>query len=93
MARSKSSYTAKQEGPFIFITDHDRGMSVTNNVENVLAEVEEEAGYPIGEFKVIYKDTMGQIDGIQTKENKFHDFYRIGAKTFEEAKAKAKENL
>jgi len=93
MAKSKSSYMVKQEGPFVFITDYDKGMSVTNNIENVLAEIESDLGHPIGEFKVIYKDTMGQIDGVQTKEGKFHEFYHIGTKTFEEAKSKAKENL
>jgi hypothetical protein len=83
----------KQDGPFVFITDYDKGMSVTNNIENVLAETQKDLGQPIGEFYVIYKDTDGRIDGIQTKENKFHGFYSIGSKTFEEAKSKVKENL
>jgi hypothetical protein len=90
---SKSSYTTKQDGPFVFITDHNKGTSVTNNIEKVLVEVQEDLGHPIGEFYIVYQDTMGRIDGVQTKDNKFHDFYAIGAKTFDEAKSKVKENL
>jgi hypothetical protein len=89
----KSSYMVKLDAQFIFITDYDKGMSVTNNIENILGEIQKDLGHPIGEFYVVYRDTMGSIDGVQTKDNKFHDFYTIGAKTFEEAKSKVKENL
>ena len=92
MRKPKTKYHTKVECDIIMITDLNEGMSVTNNIETVLSEIEIELGHPIGEFKVIYKDTMGRIDGVITKDNKFSDFYSIGEDDFEYAKPKVKEN-
>lgn len=91
--KTKSSFSVRTEGPYIMITDEDRGMSVTNDIENVIESVDEQLGHPIDEFYIIYKDSQGTVDGVQTKNGKFARFYTIGARNFDDAKDKVKENF
>ena len=92
MARkTKSNYNMRTDGPFILITDENRGnMSVTNNVEEVIEAIQEQLGddNPIDDFHIIYKDSMGVVDGIKTSNGKFAGFIHIGAKNFDDAKDK-----
>lgn len=90
MSKSKSNYTYTIDGNVIFIEDLDGAMSVTNNVENVLQEISKEMESPISNFKVIYRDTDGNIDGISTEDGKFKDFYPIGERSYYAAKLKIK---
>lgn len=46
--------------------DNDRGMSVTNNMENVLNEIQNMEGFGFREEQlIIYKDSSGQWDGVE----------------------------
>lgn len=58
------------------ITDHNRGgMSVTNDIENVLEEIcSHHAGLKLTDCAVCYRDTDGRWDGWDTKTNDFISF-------------------
>jgi hypothetical protein len=86
MARSKYNYII--DGNFIFITDLNGAMSVTNDIENVLSEISKDLNTSMDNFKIVYQDSYGDIDGIKTINGSFKGFYFIGAKTFYEAKLK-----
>lgn len=71
---SKSDYIHKiyQVDKIIEIQDLNLGkMSVTNNIENVIDEIAKEEGINKSEFKVIYRDSVGNWDGFNTKTNQF----------------------
>ena len=54
----------------IFLVDRNLGMSVTNDAENVVAEVVNE----YGNKKVIYRDSMGNWDELVHTEGTFGCF-------------------
>lgn len=54
----------------IFLVDRNRGMSVTNDAENVVAEVVDE----YGDKRVIYRDSMGQWDELVHTNGVFDGF-------------------
>ena len=90
----KASFTYTIDGQILFIEDSNVGMSVTNDVENVIEEMNtlfNEMGSTIDDFNVIYRDSRGFIDGIKTKDCKFHDFYFIGEMNYEDAKLKIRK--
>lgn len=83
---SKSSYTYKVEKGFVLIEDHDQEMSVTNNIRNVLKEIaNKEQLSTFKDWNLIYKDTTGNWDGINTTGINFQSFYPIGTKSSIEA--------
>ncbi|MBO0931910.1 hypothetical protein [Fibrella aquatilis] len=60
-----ADYTYTVEGNIIVITDLDLGnKSVTNDIENVLAEIRTELGELAG-YAVIYRDSLGRWDGVR----------------------------
>lgn len=61
MARAKYTYTI--EDGFIAIIDQDCGMSVTNDIENVIAEIEKKENIHWIDYKIIYQDTEYIWDG------------------------------
>ena len=66
---NRSDYTfhinSKHGKQVLVIEDLDRGgMSVTNNIEAVLAEIEDEIGTSIYQMPIIYRDSDGRYDGI-----------------------------
>jgi len=83
---SKSKYTYQVDGNVLFIEDLDSGMTVTNNIENVLEEISEDLGTSMQNYDVIYRDTDGLIDGVTTKDGKFEDFYLIRTADYFHAK-------
>lgn len=90
--RSTYSYWFLDE--ILSIEDLDQGgMSVTNNIEGILAKIEHDEKRNLIDYKIIYKDTENNWDEIIP--SKFHDEYHVdfnflGAKTELEAIRKIK---
>lgn len=85
---SKSKYDYIIDGNIIFIEDLNEGMSVTNDIENVIKEISNQEGSLIGR-DVIYRDSENQIDGIRLdNKGEFKDFYFIGEQNYHAAKLK-----
>lgn len=61
----RADYTYTIEGSVIAIIDLDLGRkSVTNDMDNVLADIRTELGDLAG-YAVIYRDSMGRWDGVR----------------------------
>jgi hypothetical protein len=58
----RSVYSCTVHGNVIAITDHDAGRSVTNDAENVVADLA--ADFDLSKYHVIYRDTRGIWDQI-----------------------------
>lgn len=75
----------------LFIEDLNQGMSVTNNIENVLEEIGQElkassgGSISINDLQVIYRDTNGNIDGVNTQDGRLNTFYSINETDLEKA--------
>lgn len=66
-SRAIYSYTVEPENNLIFITDHHRDgtmyRTVTNSIEDVLTEIQENESIDLSSYKVTYYST----DGITTE--------------------------
>lgn len=60
-----------QGNRIITIIDEDRGMSVTNDIENVVKEIESLHGLDADDYLIIYRDTDGTWDGWDNKNQLF----------------------
>lgn len=70
----------------LVIEDLDRGgMSVTNNIEAIIAEIADEIGTSIYQMPIVYRDSEGQYDGINGEKLRSDTFYGIGAKEEKDA--------
>lgn len=56
-------YSRTVHGNIIAIVDHDQGRSVTNDAENVIADLAAQ-GFDLSRYLVIYKDTCGIWDQL-----------------------------
>lgn len=88
--KSKAHFSWEVDGQYLFIEDENRGgMSVTNDVENVLKEIQEEftaGGFGnIDDKTIFYLDSDNTVDGLKTKNNEFVDFVHVQANSFEQA--------
>lgn len=91
---AKSNYRHQIDGRILFIEDLDHGgKSVTDNIENVLAEISEQLGTSISNFDVIYRDSENKIDGVHTCDGKFTGFYFIQETDYYKAKLKVKPRV
>lgn len=80
--RADYSYTV--EGSVIAIVDLDQGSkSVTNDIENVLADIRTELGDLAG-YAVIYQDSMGRWDGVRQKGHSV-EFYSLNERDQQQA--------
>lgn len=87
----RASYDWKIDGNIISIIDLKKGKSVTNDIDNILSDIQKELGLqnPLSNFKIIYKDTYEVWDGIQVSSNGHcSGFYSINEKEYQNAKAK-----
>lgn len=84
----KSTFTYSINDKIIFIEDSNVGMSVTNDIENVIESISNTVD--INKHDIIYRDSNGVIDGIQIVDGKFHDFYFIGETELDKAILKIK---
>lgn len=67
--RSTFSYVINENLQRVEIIDQNRGMSVTNDAENVLTHILEREGDKIKGMKFIYRDSDGIWDTIIPKWN------------------------
>ena len=71
----------------IAIIDLNTGMSVTNDAENVCEYISKEAGIDLNNYKILYKDSDGYLDGIKYNGvGRDVSFYPIREKDFFKAK-------
>jgi len=75
--------------PIYIIKDLDKGMSVTNNAENVIREVAAHIGAIPDGSVVVYKDTNGIYDQLLVADGCFQKFNLLNANSVEEAVCKA----
>lgn len=89
---SRSNYDWQLHEPnILFIEDNDRGMSVTNNIENVLQEIRAELNtHDLDSLQIIYRDTNGTIDGVETRNNQYAGIFSINQIDLDKAIAKLK---
>lgn len=81
----RSAYIHEEVGPFIVaVTDLNGGVSVTNDIENVVADLVK-AGHDFKCKRLIYCDSEGHWDGVCVVENKFSRFVPLGRSNKEEA--------
>lgn len=73
----RARYTARVEGGAVIIEDQDRGRSVTNDAENVIADLRER-GFDLT-TPVIYCDTTGRWDGLTVRAGRFAGFYPLNS--------------
>jgi hypothetical protein len=60
--KSHAIYSRTVHGNVIAVIDHDEGKSVTNDAENVIADLA--ACFDLSKHRVIYRDTRGIWDEI-----------------------------
>lgn len=83
----RADYTYTVEGSVIAIVDLDQGgRSVTNDIENVLDDIQAELGSLSG-YAVIYRDSSGQWDGVRIERGVMH-IYGLGESDPERAAAR-----
>ncbi len=87
----RSDFTAAVIEDVIVVIDENRGrMSVTNDIENVVAYLFTNAGF--GDWPIVYRDSEGRWEGVQIDERRrFKAFRYVGALDVTEAVRKAKE--
>lgn len=87
MTRSNYTYGIADgtDEKILWIVDSNLGnMSVTNDMENVLAEIEKKTQLPLEDYKIIYRDSMNTWDGVEYKFGNV-DFVFLNASTLQEA--------
>ena len=84
-----AEYTYTVEGCVIAIIDLDRGnKSVTNDIDNVIADIKADLASDLSGHAIIYRDSMGVWDGIKLSETGNVTFYGLGESN--QAKATAR---
>jgi hypothetical protein len=73
----RARYTFERAGDVVFIVDRDDGKSVTNDAEAVIRDLRER-GIDVDRVAIVYRDTMGIWDQIQTKRGAFSGFRSLG---------------
>ena len=82
------NYTYTIEEAFICIIDLDNGgKSVTNDIKNIIKEIEDENNFFLDSFKIVYRDSEGIWDAVILNSNGIR-FLSLNVKTNEEAKEK-----
>lgn len=83
----RADYTYTVEGSVIAIIDLDQGSkSVTNDMENVLDDIQAQIGDLSG-YAVIYRDSMGRWDGVRL-ERGLVEFYSLNETNPDRASAR-----
>ena len=84
----RSIYSPSVYGNVIAIIDHDQGRSVTNDAENVIADLVRQ-GFDLSRYQVIYRDTRGIWDQLLVDSNgHFAGFSTINERDLSAALAK-----
>ena len=82
------NYTYTIDGNIIFIEGSGTGKTVTNSIEEILADITKDLQCSMDNFKIIYRDSEGIIDGVITNKGLFEAFYFIGVTSYYAAKLK-----
>lgn len=62
---NRAEYTWGIDGNILWLKDKGKDCrSLTNDLENCLAEIQGEHDKPINAYKIIYKDSEGEWDGV-----------------------------
>lgn len=89
---NRAQYTWEKHGYIISIIDMNSGKAVTNDINNILKEINHSLG--VGEsidiYRVIYRDTMGIWDRVKHKGTICTGFYSINETNYEKAIQKVK---
>ena len=84
----RSVYSRTLHGNVIAIIDHDQGRSVTNDAENVIADLVAQ-GFDLSRYLVIYRDTRGIWDQLLVdRTGHFAGFSSINERDLSAALAK-----
>ena len=83
----RASYSYTVHGNVVAIIDHDQGKSVTNDAENVIADLA--ACFGLSKYRVIYKDTRGIWDELLVdRTGRFAGFSSVNERDLAAALAK-----
>jgi hypothetical protein len=83
----RAVFSYQTYGNVIAITDHDQGRSVTNDAENVIADLA--ANFDLSRYRVIYRDTRGIWDQLLVdRTGRFAGFSSINERDLHAALAK-----
>lgn len=90
MFQTKSKFNWGTKDDVLWIVDLDEGLSVTNDMGNVLSSIQEELG-DLSNHKIIYQDSMGIWDQvILNGSTKNVSFKALTEKTLEGAISKVR---
>lgn len=91
-SRARASFTWTEIDGVVVIYDQDGGCSVTNDAENVIAEIAQQLPALHLRKAVIYRDTDGIFDGLAVdSNNSFAGFYPVRETDLIEALRKVKD--
>jgi hypothetical protein len=88
---ARPHYTTTVRGDIVCLVDLNTGLSVTNGAEVVIADLASE-GMLKGR-KVIYRDSMGNWDGLSYRDDKFKSFVPLATTSIERALALARAGI
>jgi hypothetical protein len=87
IAGHRAIYSRTVHGNVIAIIDHDQGKSVTNDAENVIADLA--ASFDLSQYRVIYRGTRGIWDELLVdRTGRFAGFSSINERDLPAALAK-----
>jgi len=74
----RSDYTYTVRGNVIAIIDLNRGSrSVTTDIENILDDIRRALDRDLSGYAVIYRDSMGNWDGVRIDDKGLVEFYAL----------------
>jgi len=88
--KTNSDYIYFIKGKVLIIEDSDLGnRSVTNDIQNVLTAIYNDLDF-LPET-IIYKDSLGNFDGVDHEQGKFIRFYPVNETDLEKALEKVSQ--
>jgi hypothetical protein len=86
--KNRADYTYKIDGYSLAIEDLNLGnMSVTNDIENVLATIAKKENLSLSDYQIMYCDSEGIWDGVDYDNGKV-SFFPISENEYEKAREK-----
>jgi hypothetical protein len=74
----RSTFTFSAVDGFVLIEDRNKGMSVTNDAENVIAHIAGQVD--LTGKRVLYRDSEGRWDELLVQDGRFAGFRLVGAR-------------
>lgn len=87
---SRAAYSVELVPGFVLLVDHNVGTSITNDAENVIADLVREGVLGRG-TRVLYRDTLGRWDELLRDGVRFIKFSLLGGVDAEDAIRRARE--